>query len=94
MASAWSRAGRDRAGERLAREEPGIGMRNVRERMEVLYGDQAEVEIVSRPGRGTRVRLSMPVMSSPQRTSSAGTQARIEGRVGSARATAAGAQHK
>jgi two-component system, LytTR family, sensor kinase len=40
----------------------GIGMRNVRERMEVLYGSQAEVEIVSRPGRGTKVRLVMPVL--------------------------------
>src|ERR1035437_10155946 len=40
----------------------GIGMRNVRERMEVLYGNQADVEIVSRPGRGTKVRLVMPVL--------------------------------
>ena len=37
-------------------------MRNVRERMEVLYGNQAEVEIVSRPGRGTKVTLIMPVL--------------------------------
>ena len=42
----------------------GIGMRNVRERMEVLYGKQAEVEIVSRPGRGTKVTLVMPVLES------------------------------
>jgi two-component system LytT family sensor kinase len=40
----------------------GIGMRNVRERMEVLYGSQAEVEVVSRPGRGTKVTLVMPVL--------------------------------
>lgn len=40
----------------------GIGMRNVRERMEVLYGSQAEVTVVSRPGRGTKVRLVMPVL--------------------------------
>ncbi len=44
------------------RNGTGIGMRNVRERMEVLYGKQAEVEIVSRPGRGTKVRLVMPVL--------------------------------
>jgi len=37
-------------------------MRNVRERMQVLYGNQAEVEIASRPGRGTKVRLVMPVL--------------------------------
>jgi two-component system LytT family sensor kinase len=39
-------------------------MRNVRERMEVLYGAAAEVEIVSRPGRGTKVTLVMPVLES------------------------------
>jgi two-component system, LytTR family, sensor kinase len=44
----------------LVREGMGIGMKNVRERMQVLYGDAAEVEMVSRPGRGTRVRLVMP----------------------------------
>jgi two-component system LytT family sensor kinase len=37
----------------LVREGSGIGMRNVRERMQVLYGDDAQVEMVSRPGRGT-----------------------------------------
>jgi two-component system LytT family sensor kinase len=47
----------------LVREGSGIGLRNVRERMQVLYGDEATVEMVSRPGRGTRVRLSMPVMT-------------------------------
>jgi two-component system LytT family sensor kinase len=45
----------------LVREGTGIGMKNVRERMEVLYGDEATVEMVSRPGRGTRVRLTMPI---------------------------------
>jgi len=40
----------------------GIGMRNVRERMSVLYGNEAEVEVVSRPGRGTKIRLIMPVL--------------------------------
>jgi two-component system LytT family sensor kinase len=45
----------------LEREGSGIGMRNVRERMSVLYGDDAQVEIVSRPGRGTKVRLLMPL---------------------------------
>jgi two-component system LytT family sensor kinase len=44
----------------LVREGSGIGLRNVRERMQVLYGDDAQVEMVSRPGRGTRVSLSLP----------------------------------
>jgi two-component system LytT family sensor kinase len=45
----------------LVREGSGIGMRNVRERIQVLYGDEAHVDIVSRPGRGTRVSLRMPL---------------------------------
>lgn len=40
----------------------GIGVRNVRERMEVLYGNLASVEINSRPGRGTKVTLLMPIL--------------------------------
>ena len=46
----------------IKRPGTGIGMRNVRERMQVLYGDSAEVSIESRPGRGTKVALSMPVI--------------------------------
>ena len=37
-------------------------MRNVRERMSVLYGGLAEIEINSRPGRGTQVTLLMPIV--------------------------------
>ena len=40
----------------------GIGMRNVRERMGVMYGNAAEVEVVSRPGRGTKVTLVLPMV--------------------------------
>ncbi|MEI9977463.1 MAG: histidine kinase [Edaphobacter sp.] len=46
----------------LVRPGTGIGVRNVRERMEVLYGKLAAVEINSRPGRGTRVTMLMPVL--------------------------------
>jgi two-component system LytT family sensor kinase len=46
----------------LVRPGTGIGMRNVRERMEVLYGSLASVEINSRPGRGTKVTLLMPIL--------------------------------
>jgi two-component system LytT family sensor kinase len=46
----------------LVRPGTGIGMRNVRERMEVLYGRLASVETNSRPGRGTRVTLLMPIV--------------------------------
>ncbi len=40
----------------------GIGMKNVRERMQVLYGASASFEVVSRPGRGTKVTLVMPIL--------------------------------
>jgi two-component system LytT family sensor kinase len=57
--SVWAGAG---AGYGAGSRPGGIGMRNVRERMEVLYGKQAEVQIESRPGRGTKVTLVMPVL--------------------------------
>jgi two-component system, LytTR family, sensor kinase len=41
----------------------GIGMKNVRERLEVLFGDAAVFDITSRPGRGTKVTLVMPLGS-------------------------------
>jgi two-component system LytT family sensor kinase len=46
----------------VARQGTGIGMRNVRERLEVLYGEAARFDVMSRPGRGTRVRIEIPVM--------------------------------
>jgi two-component system LytT family sensor kinase len=47
----------------ISRKGAGIGMRNVRERLEVLYGDAAKFRIVSRPGRGTLVVIEIPQMS-------------------------------
>ncbi len=44
----------------LARTGAGIGLRNVRERLEVLYGNQARFEVVSHPGRGTLVSIEIP----------------------------------
>jgi two-component system LytT family sensor kinase len=38
----------------------GIGMKNVQERLEVLYGAQATFNIVSNPGRGTLVSIEIP----------------------------------
>jgi len=46
----------------LVRPGTGIGMKNVRERLEVLYGNAAQMEVVSRPGRGTRITLTLPVL--------------------------------
>ncbi len=44
----------------LRRTGAGIGMKNVQERLEVLYGDQARFKVVSNPGRGTLVSIEIP----------------------------------
>jgi two-component system LytT family sensor kinase len=44
----------------LSRSGAGIGMKNVRERLEVLYGNQAHFSVVSTPGRGTLVSIEIP----------------------------------
>jgi two-component system LytT family sensor kinase len=44
----------------LNRTGAGIGMKNVRERLEVLYGSQAQFSVVSNPGRGTLVSIEIP----------------------------------
>ena len=44
----------------LRRSGDGIGMKNVQERLEVLYGNQMRFEVVSRPGRGTLVSIEIP----------------------------------
>jgi two-component system LytT family sensor kinase len=46
----------------LRREGAGIGMKNVRERLEVLYGNQAHFNVVSNPGRGTQVSIEIPAV--------------------------------
>ncbi len=40
----------------------GIGIKNVQERLEVLYGDRARFEVVSNPGRGTLVSIEIPAV--------------------------------
>jgi two-component system LytT family sensor kinase len=44
----------------LRRDGAGIGMKNVQERLEVLYGNQARFDVVSNPGRGTLVSIEIP----------------------------------
>ena len=44
----------------LKRTGAGIGMKNVQERLEVLYGNQARFSVVSNPGRGTLVSIEIP----------------------------------
>lgn len=49
----------------------GIGLANVRERLWVLYGDAATIEITSRPGKGTLVRITLPVVAEGEIVASA-----------------------
>jgi two-component system LytT family sensor kinase len=46
----------------LRRVGAGIGMKNVQERLEVLYGAQARFKIVSNPGRGTLISIEIPAV--------------------------------
>jgi len=66
----------------IVRSGTGIGMRNVRERMKVLYGELASVEINSRPGRGTQVRLLMPVLETGAETWSSSSNSGAAGYAG------------
>lgn len=38
----------------------GIGLRNVRERLGLIYGNDFHLDIDSRPGEGTRIRIDIP----------------------------------
>jgi sensor histidine kinase YesM len=40
----------------------GIGVANVEERLKVLYDGAARMSIESEPGKGTRVRLRLPIL--------------------------------
>ena len=53
-----------RPGSAIRRTGAGIGMKNVQERLEVLYGNQASFNVVSNPGRGTVVSIELPASTS------------------------------
>jgi two-component system, LytTR family, sensor kinase len=40
----------------------GIGLNNVRERLRVIYGADAQLELLGTPGKGARARVTIPVM--------------------------------
>jgi two-component system sensor histidine kinase YesM len=55
--------------EKLARQKgkrqlfTGIGVRNVHDRIKLLYGDGYGVTVASEPGEGTRIKIRIPLMS-------------------------------
>ncbi|MHA6482053.1 cache domain-containing sensor histidine kinase [Paenibacillus sp. strain BS8-2] len=60
-------AARDK--EKLARQKgkrqlfTGIGVKNVHDRIKLLYGDGYGVTVTSEPGEGTRIKIRIPLMS-------------------------------
>jgi two-component system LytT family sensor kinase len=52
--------GMSNSASKLRRTGAGIGMKNVQERLEVLYGNQARFSVASNPGRGTLVSIEIP----------------------------------
>jgi len=48
--------------------DSGIGITNVRERLKVLYGQEFSLEIESRPGQGTSIRIDIPEILAAGRT--------------------------
>jgi two-component system, LytTR family, sensor kinase len=54
--------GMSAAGEKSNGNGTGIGMANVAERLKVLYGETARMTVDSEAGRGTLVRLLLPVL--------------------------------
>ena len=50
-------------------QSDGIGISNVHERLRVLYGDDFRMEITSREGQGTLIRIEVPELVSATPTS-------------------------
>lgn len=47
--------------------ESGIGLRNVNERLRVIYGPPYQLKLSSQPGQGTQARIEVPEMLAPDR---------------------------
>ncbi len=49
--------------------ESGIGLRNVNERLRVIYGAPYQLKLISQPGQGTSARIEIPELAAPDRAS-------------------------
>jgi sensor histidine kinase YesM len=52
-----------------AEREQGIGLRNVNERLRVIYGVPYQLKLTSEPGKGTLARIEIPELLAPDRAS-------------------------
>ena len=52
-----------------ATEDHGIGLRNVNERLRVIYGANYQLRLQSTPGEGTLARIEIPELLVPERAS-------------------------
>ncbi len=50
-----------------AESEHGIGLRNVNERLRVIYGAPYQLKLHSLPGQGTSARIEIPVIAATDR---------------------------
>ena len=62
-------------GRRPEVSDSGIGIRNVRERLKALYGQEFTFNIESAPGKGTAVCLQIPEVTSPEKAAAIETAA-------------------
>ncbi len=44
----------------------GVGLNNIRERLQLLYGNRAQLAVAENAGGGTRVTITVPYLSKPQ----------------------------
>ena len=49
--------------------DSGIGLRNVNERLRVIYGAPYQLKLISQPGQGTSARIEIPELAAPDRAS-------------------------
>jgi sensor histidine kinase YesM len=51
------------------RMSSGIGLANVRERLQVIYGTSYQLKLTSEPGKGTTARMEIPELVAASRIS-------------------------
>ena len=47
-----------------------IGLENTQRRIQLLYGERGSMQIMSEPGKGTRIRIRIPLQEKEKREGS------------------------